>query len=421
MEAHVYDDDADATCNVCGYERTITPTVHEHSYGAWSHDETSHWHACTDADCPDRPGSIKDTAAHVYDDDTDADCNVCGYEHTVTPPAAERQVVVEGSYAPLSGAGRYAVGSPVVLYAGSRENYLFTGWTSDDVVIANPGSAAASFLMPDRDVTVRANWLYTGSGSTGPVHYLITASALTGGSVSPDGSVSVRAGSSQSFTITPDLGYVIADVKVDGQSIGAVSSYTFEKLSGSHTIEARFAKQSAFADVPMGSYYEEAVRWAVENGVTSGTDAAHFSPDGTCTRAQAVAFLWRAAGSPAPKNRTMPFTDVKAGGYYYDAVLWAVENSITTGTSATAFSPDAACTRAQIITFLYRMVQSEGGGFTGAWMFLLPFSDTPEWAYEAIAWCYQKGITAGTSETTFSPNAPCTRAQIVTFLWRSKK
>ena len=117
----------------------------------------------------------------------------------------------------------------------------------------------------------------------------------------------------------------------------------------------------------------------------------------------------------------MPFADVPANSYFHDAVLWAVENGITTGTSKTAFSPDTPCTRAQIVSFLYRLVQSEGGGFTGAWMFLLPFSDTPDWAYEAVAWCYQKGITSGTTATTFSPDAPCTRAQIVTFLWRCKK
>ena len=180
-------------------------------------------------------------------------------------------------------------------------------------------------------------------------------------------------------------------------------------------------QDSSFADVPSGSYYEDAVSWAAANGITAGTDAAHFSPDSVCTRAQAVTFLYRAAGSPAPKTSGMPFKDVPTGSYYYDAVLWAVENGITKGTGEAAFSPDETCTRAQIVSFLYRMIQSEGGGFTGAWMFRLPFTDAPDWAYEAIAWCYQKGITAGTTATTFSPNAPCTRAQIVTFLWRCKK
>ena len=249
----------------------------------------------------------------------------------------------------------------------------------------------------------------------------IRASAGTGGSITPSGSVSVRTGHDQTFTITPDRGYAIADVKVDGRSVGAVRSYTFQNISSAHTIEVSFVPASTFADVPAGSYYEEAVSWAVANGITAGTGASRFSPDGACTRAQAVTFLWRAAGSPAPKTSVMPFADVPANSYFHDAVLWAVENGITTGTSAAAFSPDDICTRAQIASFLYRLVQSEGGGFTGAWMFLLPFSDTPDWAYEAIAWCYQKNITSGTTATTFSPDAPCTRAQIVTFLWRCKK
>ena len=249
----------------------------------------------------------------------------------------------------------------------------------------------------------------------------IRASAGTGGSITPSGSVSVRTGHDQTFTITPDRGYAIADVKVDGRSVGAVRGYTFQNISSAHTIEVSFVPASTFADVPAGSYYEEAVSWAVANGITAGTGASRFSPDGACTRAQAVTFLWRAAGSPAPKTSVMPFADVPANSYFHDAVLWAVENGITTGTSAAAFSPDDICTRAQIASFLYRLVQSEGGGFTGAWMFLLPFSDTPDWAYEAIAWCYQKNITSGITATTFSPDAPCTRAQIVTFLWRCKK
>ena len=129
-------------------------------------------------------------------------------------------------------------------------------------------------------------------------------------------------------------------------------------------------------------------------------------------------FLWKAAGSPEPKGDSNPFADVNADAYYAKAVQWAVEQGITAGTSATTFSPDAACTRAQMATFIYRCEQAKGGGFTGAWMFRLPFTDAPEWAFEAIAWCYMNGITSGTSETTFSPDAPCTRAQMVTFLYR---
>ena len=191
-------------------------------------------------------------------------------------------------------------------------------------------------------------------------YYTIKATAGTGGSISPSGNVSVREGRDQTFTITPDKGYAVANVKIDGKSIGAVKSYTFENVSRTHTIEVIFMKSNGnpqtgvFVDVATGSYYEDAVDWAVENGITQGTDDTHFSPDGICTRAQAVTFLWRATGSPEPETRTMPFADVPAGSYYYDAVLWAVENGITKGTSDTTFSPNMTCSRAQIVTFLWR-------------------------------------------------------------------
>ena len=254
-------------------------------------------------------------------------------------------------------------------------------------------------------------------------YYTIKTTAGAGGSISPSGSVSVREGRDQTFTITPDKSYAVSNVKIDGKSIGAVKSYTFENVSRTHTIEVIFMKANGnpqtgvFVDVATGSYYEDAVDWAVGNGITQGTDATHFAPDGICTRAQAVAFLWRAAGSPKPETRTMPFTDVPAGSYYYDAVLWAVENDITKGTSDTTFSPNMTCTRAQIVAFLWRSEKSPAAGTAN------PFADVKSAAYyaDAVLWAVKENITRGTTNTTFSPDADCTRAQIVTFLWRCKK
>lgn len=178
-------------------------------------------------------------------------------------------------------------------------------------------------------------------------------------------------------------------------------------------------QEPSFADIPSGSWYEEAVSWAVKSGITTGMGSGLFSPDLACTRAQAVTFLWRASGSPSPQNTVSPFTDVPADAWYRDAMLWAVEQGITKGTGdGTTFSPDLVCTRAQIVTFLYRLEQAGGGGFNGAWAIRLPFTDTPDWAYESIAWCYMKGITAGTGNDLFSPDLACTRAQIVTLLYR---
>ena len=254
-------------------------------------------------------------------------------------------------------------------------------------------------------------------------YYTIKATAGTGGSISPSGSVSVREGRDQTFTITPDKSYAVSNVKIDGKSIGAVKSYTFENVSRTHTIEVIFMKANGnpqtgvFVDVATGSYYEDAVDWAVGNGITQGTDATHFSSDGICTRAQAVTFLWRAAGSPKPETRTMPFTDIPAGSYYYDAVLWAVENDITKGTSDTTFSPNMTCTRAQIVAFLWRSEKSPAAGTVN------PFADVKSAAYyaDAVLWAAKENITRGTTNTTFSPDADCTRSQIVTFLWRCKK
>ncbi len=170
----------------------------------------------------------------------------------------------------------------------------------------------------------------------------------------------------------------------------------------------------SFIDVESGTYYAAPVQWAVSKGITTGTSETTFSPDATCTRAQAVTFLWRAAGSPAPKSSTMAFTDVASDSYYYNAVLWAVENGITNGTSETTFSPDNFCTRAQIVTFLWRSQKTPAVDAKN------PFADVDASQYytNAVLWAVGNGITNGTSETTFSPDANCTRAQIVTFLFR---
>ena len=174
-------------------------------------------------------------------------------------------------------------------------------------------------------------------------------------------------------------------------------------------------EDTVFADVPNDSYYEDAVIWAVDKGITMGVSANRFDPDGICTRAQAVTFLWRAAGSPAPKSSAMPFIDVPAGSYYYNAVLWAVENGITKGTSDAAFSPDKTCTRAQIVTFLWRSQNAPAAGSNN------PFTDVAADDYyaDAVLWAVKENVTKGTGSTTFSPDDNCTRAQIVTFLWRT--
>ena len=297
--------------------------------------------------------------------------------------------------------------------ASRSGSYSFDGWYTEK----SGGTKITTDTVFHAGTTVYAHWTYTGGGSSNYSYYTIKATAGAGGSISPSGNVSVRGGRDQAFTITPDKGYAVANVKIDGRSIGAVKSYTFENVKRAHTIEVSFTRANEFIDVPSDSYFYEAVMWAVENGVTTGASASRFNPNGICTRAQAVAFLWRTAGSPAPRSRIMPFTDVPAGSYYYDAVLWAAENGITKGTSDTTFSPNMTCTRAQIVAFLWRSEKSPAAGTAN------PFADVKSTDYyaDAVLWAVREDITKGTTNTTFSPDADCTRAQIVTFLWRCKK
>nr|MCR5825181.1 S-layer homology domain-containing protein [Oscillospiraceae bacterium] len=229
----------------------------------------------------------------------------------------------------------------------------------------------------------------------------------------------------ETVTVTPkaDEGYTLADLIVKDSKGNVISTaknadgtYSFVMpTSGKVTVTPVFEKESApkFVDVPENSFYADAVDWAVANGVTTGTSETTFSPDGACTRAEAVTFLYRAAGAPEVELSTV-FTDVAADAYYAKAVAWAVANGITKGTSETTFSPDAICSRAQIVTFLYRFAKGSPASNT--------FKDVPTDAYysSAVGWAVANGITKGTGKgTTFSPNDDCLRSQIVTFLYRN--
>ena len=259
----------------------------------------------------------------------------CDKHETDTPVPTEFTITFNGNGGtPSVGSMRTTDQKLTSLPTATRSGrYSFDGWYAEK----SGGTKVSTATVFSENTTVYARWTYTGGGGGGHSYsyYTIKATAGVHGSISPSGNVSVREGRDQTFTITPDKGYAVSNVKIDGKSIGAVKSYTFENVKKSHTIEVIFMKANGnpqtgvFVDVATGSYYEDAVDWAVENGITAGTDATHFSPDGICTRAQAVTFLWRTAGSPASKTSAMPFTDVPVGSYYYDAVLWAVEKGIT--------------------------------------------------------------------------------------------
>lgn len=194
-----------------------------------------------------------------------------------------------------------------------------------------------------------------------------------------------------------------------------ISSFLFSSVLSDKNYDGSESVALPFTDVAEGAYYADAVAWAIQNKVTSGVSATTFAPNASCTRGQMVTFLWKAAGSPEPKSLTTAFTDVKSGAYYEKAVAWAVENKVTTGTSATTFSPDATVTRGQSVTFLWKANNSPAAEGTSA------FTDVAASAYyaSAVNWAVEKGVTSGMSATTFSPNSNCTRAQIVTFLYRA--
>ena len=299
--------------------------------------------------------------------------------------------------------------------------YSFDGWYTKK----NGGTKITTATLFDKDTTVYAHWTYTGSTGGGVTTYPITVKSAKNGDVTASHKSAAK-GTTVTLTVAPDKGYVLDTLTVlDGKDkeiklTEKNGKYTFTMPASKVAVAAMFkAEQSTgknpFTDVPAGSYYEDAVIWAVDKGITTGTSATTFNPNGICTRAQAVTFLWRAAGSPAAKSSAMPFADVKAGSYYETAVLWAVENGITKGTSDTMFSPDATCTRAQIVTFLWRSQKSPAAGMAN------PFADVAADTYyiDAVLWAVKHNITVGTTFSIFSPDEECTRAQIVTFLYRA--
>lgn len=264
------------------------------------------------------------------------------------------------------------------------------------------------------------------SGGSGVSTYPVSVTTPKNGKVSVDPRNAAK-GAAVTVTVTPDSGYEMDKLTVTDASGKTISTtdkgngkFTFTMPNGKVSVSATFKQttvtppSTGFVDVPASAYYADAVKWAVEKGITTGTSATTFSPEASCTRAQMVTFLWRAAGSPAPKATTTAFTDLDKSAYYYDAVLWAVEQGITTGTSATTFSPNATVTRGQTVTFLYRFAGqpavSGSSSFTDV--------NSSDYYAAAVQWAKEQGITSGTSDTTFSPTSDCTRGQIVTFLYR---
>ena len=297
------------------------------------------------------------------------------------------------------------------------------------VYLTDPSGALASNYY----VSSTANGVWTvsysapysgGSSSYDPTYSVSTPSKTENGSVTVSPK-SASKGDTVTITVKPNSGYVLETLTVTDKNGNELTlkdkgdgKYTFTMPAGKVEVKATFMEDNSmlnfFYDVPNGAYFYEAVKWAVKNGITTGVGNDLFAPEQPCTRAQIVTFLWRAAGSPEPKGTAAGMTDVVSGSYYEKAVAWAIENGITTGTTTSTFSPDATCTRAQSVTFLHRALKGTASGSTN-------FTDVASDAFyaDAVNWAVANNVTNGTSNTTFSPNADCTRAEIVTFLYRA--
>ena len=330
----------------------------------------------------------------------------------------------------------YVVGNGntnIVKRDGSEGAYTYTvlaksGLTSG-VYLTNPSGALASNYY----VSSTANGVWTvsysapysgGSSSYDPTYSVSTPSKTEHGTVTVSPKNASK-GDTVTVTVKPDSGYVLETLTVTDKNGNELTlkdkgdgKYTFTMPAGKVEVKATFMEDNSmlnfFYDVPNNAYFYEAVKWAVENGITTGVGNDLFAPEQPCTRAQIVTFLWRAAGSPEPKGAASGMSDVVSGGYYEKAVAWAIENGITTGTTTSTFSPDATCTRAQAVTFLARALKAKAASAA-------EFSDVPTDSYfaDAVAWAAANGVTEGIGGGLFGSDNDCTRGQIVTFLYRA--
>ena len=313
-----------------------------------------------------------------------------------------------------------ASGTTITLPTPRRSGYTFNGWYDGSKFYA----AGASYTV-SATVTLNASWSYISSGSSSDPTYSVSTPSKTEHGTVTVSPKSASKGDRVTVTVKPDSGYVLETLTVTDKNGNELTlkdkgngKYTFTMPAGKVEVKATFMEDNSmlnfFYDVPNNAYFYEAVKWAVKNGITDGVGNNLFAPEQPCTRAQIVTFLWRAAGSPEPKGAASGMTDVVSGSYYEKAVAWAIENGITTGTTTSTFSPDATCTRAQAVTFLARALKAKAASAA-------EFSDVPTGSYfaDAVAWAAANGVTEGIGGGLFGSDNDCTRGQIVTFLYRA--
>ena len=412
LKAGKRDNNADPWADECQYLAAADKTLpvfngqgdaHDHQSNDWESNETEHWQVCT---C----GAVFHKAQHSGGKATckaKAVCEFCKASYGSLDPNSHADL----KHIDAKAATAAAEGNIEYWYCEACEKYFSDADAKNEIT-------QAQTVIPKRQSS--------GGGSGGSSSYPITVPSKTENGTVTVSPRSAEKGDTVTITVKPDSGYQLDDLAVtdkNGKELKLTDKgngkYIFTMPSGKVKINATFTKEaepSPFSDVSTSAYYYEAVKWAAENGITGGVGNSLFAPNQPCTRAQIVTFLWRAAGSPAPKSMSS-FTDVPADAFYAKAVAWAVENGITSGTGEGKFSPNAICTRAQSVTFLYRA--SGSPAVSGS----AEFSDVSTTAFyaDAVAWAAKKGITTGIGGGLFGSDNDCTRSQIVTFLWRCKK
>ena len=421
------------TIKVTSPDATITVPKDVHSFSEeWSYDAANHWHACTVSGHTDK----KDEGSHTGGTATciaKAICEVCGQAyggfaaHSLTKTEAKAATCTEdgnNEYYTCSKCGgvfKDEAGTQATTVAAETLKKLGHDWSNKNGICARCDAKCGETHQPGTTCSVchkYTSYPYVPGAPTYPA----TAPAAPNGTVTVS-PANASKGANVTVTVKPSEGYELGSLAVKDASGNLLpladlgnGKFGFVMPASKVSVEANFVKSAVstgFADVPANAFFADAVKWAVDKGVTNGLTETMFGPYEPCTRGQIITFLWRAAGSPEPKT-AVSFTDVPAGSYYAKAVAWAIENGITNGMTETTFAPDATCTRGQGVTFLYRALKGSAGATSS-------FVDVPANAFyaDAVGWAVFGKVTDGTSNTTFSPDDNCTRGQIVTFLYRA--
>ena len=397
--------------------------AHEHRYGDWRKDGTNHWHECTDADCPNREESIKDKTAHVYDNDADTTCNTCGYERTVTPPAHEHIVTFDGNGGTPSVGSMTTTNQklPSLPSASRSGSYSFDGWYTDK----SGGTKITTDTVFSANTTVYAHWTYIGGGGgyNPPVTYYTLRFETGGGSDIPSVREAYNAYIDLSQYVPTWRGHTFIGWYSERSLTNKVSGVYLTKdmtvYAGWRVDENPNTGANPFTDVSEKDWFYSDVMFVYENGLMLGTSKALFSPHGTATRGMMATILWRMEGSPAPKGKNS-FTDVEAGKWYADAITWTAENGIFAGYGKDKFGPDDPITREQLAAIFYRYADYKGYDLTVKGN-LDKFKDADkitDYAKTAMQWAVGSGLMKGKSGNLLDPQGTATRAEIAAMLHR---